>query len=62
MTKGRLLFFASLCFGLLIGWVMGSAFPIPLWAYSDCHRLGGFMYQYYDDGDKLGCLIQVPKP
>ena len=26
---------------VLLGWVLGSVFPLELWNHSDCHRLGG---------------------
>jgi hypothetical protein len=44
---------------LFIGWVGGSAFPLPLWSYSDCHRLGGGIVVREGPGKPRDCVIRV---
>jgi hypothetical protein len=50
---------ALLATALLIGWIGGSAFPLPLWSYSNCHRLGGSIQVKSGPGKPLSCVIPV---
>lgn len=44
---------------LVVGWGLGSAFPIGLWAHSDCHRLGGSLRATAGPGKAMECVIPL---
>ncbi len=48
---------ACLAIALLIGWLLGSVFPAPLWPHSDCHRLGGALRTLDGPGKPTECVI-----
>ena len=48
---------ALLVVGLLAGWILASALPLPLWPYSDCHRLGGAIHAAEGAGKPTECVI-----
>ena len=43
--------------GLAIGWLLGSALPLPLWPHSDCHQLGGVLRATDGPGKPTECVI-----
>lgn len=48
---------APAAIALLIGWLLGSVFPVPLWPASDCHRLGGALRVTDGPGKPTECVI-----
>ena len=48
---------ACLAIALLIGWLLGSVFPVSLWPASDCHRLGGALRVPDGPGKSTECVI-----
>lgn len=42
---------------LIVGWLLGSVFPIGLWPHQDCHRLGGAIRTIDGPGKPMECVI-----
>lgn len=59
MTKKWLITIVGLGVAMFLGWVGGSAVPLPLWSYSDCHRLGGSIQIRSGPGAPKDCVIRV---
>jgi hypothetical protein len=59
MLRRWTLGFFAVALAMFIGWVGGSAFPLPLWDYSDCHRLGGGIEIGGGPGKPLNCVIPL---
>jgi hypothetical protein len=55
--KKPLFFICIMLALLLVGWIAGSLFPLPLWDHSDCHRLGGAVQTVEGPGKPTVCVI-----
>ena len=47
---------------LVLGWLLGSAFPLDLYPHSGCHRLGGALRIVEGPGKPTECVIPWESP
>lgn len=53
----KAIYMIVICCALLLGWVIGSVYPITIWPNSNCHRLGGAIRSIDGLGKPAECVI-----